>query len=66
MVSLLPTGNRLVVVRFIARSNTISKSFYCIDRTLGHRKLTAYATRVHRLTAYATISIRNGITLPNE
>ena len=41
--------------------NTISKSLYCINRTLAHR-LTVYATRSHRLTVYATISIRNGIT----
>ena len=36
----------------ISRSNTISKSLYRINCTLGHR-----------LTVYATISIRNGITL---
>ena len=39
---------------------TISKSLYCINRTLGHR-LTVYATKEHKLKVYATISIRNGI-----
>ena len=53
-------------------ANTISKNLYRIHRTLGHR-LTVYATtehilkvREHKLKVYATISIRNGITMfPN-
>ena len=46
---------------FLLPSDTISKSLYCINRTLAHR-LTVYATRRHKLKVYATISIRNGMT----
>ena len=46
------------------KTNTISKSLYCINRTSAHR-LTVYATRGKpKLKVYATISIRNGINSP--
>ena len=60
VVKTADASNNVVYDRGHTIYYTISKSLYCINRTLAHR-LTVYATRRHKLKVYATISIRNGI-----